>query len=148
MNKIKQFIQNSCVYTVIISFLFLLFARIVQVDNAKFGISQFLIMILFGALIALANLILGYEKLHIILRIAIHYSFIFAAFLVVFIINGNLIIKGASSVFIAIVVYTIFYALFSVMAYFIKKGYTVIERKHPEKKKETKKDEAYTPKFK
>ena len=148
--SIKEFVRkilvSSCVICTLISIFFYFITAIVNADETlidpAINLPQFLLILLFSLLVALANRLLSVKKLHILLRILIHYATLLAAFLIVFVSAGKLKISGAASLFLAIVIFTVLYALFFVAGYFLLRLFGAI----PGKEKKGKNQE-YTPRF-
>ena len=149
MKKIEKLLLDACAYTVLISLLFLLFAQISGFTTATLSFWRFLLLTLFGAIIALANNIWSLKDWHYMLRLFIHYIALLAAFIAVFVISGNIKADGGAAIFVAIVIYTFLYALFFTIVYFGKKSVNAVDKKLVSKKKVTdKKEEKYSPRFK
>ena len=120
---IRKILTSTCVVCTVISVFFYFIAAVVNETESLFDESavtfrQFLLILLFSFLIALANRLLSVSRLHILLRVAIHYVTLLAAFLVVFIRAGKLKIEGSSAVFLSIMVFTVLYVAFFLIAYF------------------------------
>ncbi|MBP5427755.1 MAG: DUF3021 family protein [Clostridia bacterium] len=120
---VRKILVSTCVICTVISVVFYFIAAIVNEVESIFNetavtFRQFLLILLFSFLVALANRLLSVPRLHIALRIAIHYVTLLAAFLVVFIRAGNLKISGAASVFLAIMIFTVLYIAFFLATYF------------------------------
>ena len=109
-------------YAVLILFLFYLFTSISGFAEAKIGFGMFGLILLFSALISLANTLLYTKKLSRAARIIIHYASLLVAFSVIFIGSGNISTQGAAAIFSAVIIFTVLYAVVFVIAYFAKKG--------------------------
>lgn len=136
--SIKEFVRkilvSSCVICTLISVFFYLVAAIVNGEDETLldpaiNLRQFLLILLFSLLVALANRLLSVQKLHLVLRILIHYATLLAAFLVVFVAAGKLKISGAASLFLAIMIFTVLYALFFIAGYFLLRLLGAIPKK-------------------
>ena len=124
MKETKNFLYRSCAYTVSISMVFFLFARIVGISELSISFSKYLIIFAFSLVISASEHIFAIEKLSKILKYAIHYSVLCASFSIIF-----LSVKSSSSssnfkastVFASIVLFSLVY--FSVIAVnvFVKK---------------------------
>ena len=149
MKKIENILLKSCAFTVLISALFFAFAKMTSRAEVKIGFTHFFIIFLFGIAISIANLVLEYDKLHVALRMLIHYVVLLIAFSVVFINMGNIAADGASAIFTTVFIFTFLYVFISLISYSIKKLIVKLDKrfdkKHtaPQKEKET-----YQPRFK
>ena len=121
MKKIREIFQGACGITVFTLALFYLFAAISKLSTPRIGFGMFGLIFGFSCLIRLANELLSLERMHMLLRIAIHYTALLISFCVVFITSGNIAGNGAAAVFSAIAVFTFLYALLFTAIYFIKK---------------------------
>ena len=145
---VRKILVSTCVICTVISVVFYFIAAIVNEVESLFNetavtFRQFLLILLFSFLVALANRLLSVPRLHIALRIAIHYATLLAAFLVVFIRAGNLKISGASTVFLSIMIFTVLYLAFFLASYFTLRFLGALP-----KRKEEEKPAAYQSRFK
>lgn len=145
---IRKILVSTCVVATLISVFFYFLAAIVNeveslMDETAVTFRQFLLILLFSLLVALANRLLSVRSLHAALRVAIHYATLLAAFLVVFVAAGKLRISGPSSVFLSVMIFTVLYAVFFVAGYFLSRLF----RDDPDEKKKAD-DAAYRPRFK
>ena len=156
---IKYFLQKTfkptsifltgCAYAVAIIAIFIGFAAISKLTSVAIGIGQFFIILLFGQIISAAGYILKHTNWHFLIRYSLHYLALFAAFCVIFIVNGNIKSSGGSAIFSAAIVFTFFYALVFLIVFFIKKSIGSLENKIPSKSdNKTKNKNSYSPRFK
>jgi prepilin signal peptidase PulO-like enzyme (type II secretory pathway) len=101
----------------------------------KFG--TFLIILLFGFVISIANTIFEIKKLHYALKLLIHYTALLLAFIFVFIIAGNIKISGAASVFSAIIIFTFLYGVIYALSYGLKAAMNSPSKSKNGRKKQT-----------
>lgn len=144
---VRKILVSTCVTCTLISVFFYFVAAIVNeveslFDETAVTFRQFLLILLFSLLVALANRLLSVRKLHAALRILIHYATLLAAFLVVFVAAGKLKISGPSSVFLSIMIFTVLYAVCFTAGYFLLRLFGAI----PSKKK-NEEPAAYNPRF-
>lgn len=109
MRKIEKLFLTGCGYSLLILTLFYIFAAITKFINPAITPGQFALIVLFGFIISLAELLYSILKLKKVLKCFIHYAVLFVAFLVIFIISGNIASAKASGIFVAIIVYTFMY---------------------------------------
>lgn len=138
---VRKILVSSCVICTLISVFFYFVAAIVNGDETlidpAINLRQFLLILLFSLLVALANRLLSFRKLHIVLRILIHYVTLLAAFLVVFVAAGKLKISGAASLFLAIMIFTVLYVAFFVAGYFLLRLFGALPGKQKEEETPT-----------
>lgn len=116
MKHLRSILTGGCVFTTVITLLFSIVALIINRAEGIYGevslpVSQFLLILLFSFVIASANHVFFLRRLHTALRLLIHYSALLVSFIFVFVVAGNLHITGTASVFIAIFVFTVLYAV-------------------------------------
>ena len=109
MRKIEKLFLTGCGYSVLILSLFYIFAAITEFVNPAIKPGQFVLILLFGMIISLAELLYDILKVKKVFKCLIHYAVLFVAFFMIFVISGNIISTKAAGVFIAVVVYTFFY---------------------------------------
>jgi len=109
MRKIEKLFLTGCGYSVLILTLFYVFAAITEFVNPAITPGQFVVIVLFGIIIALAEFLYSILKVKKVLKCFIHYAVLFVTFLVIFIISGNIVSTKASGVFVAVIVYTFMY---------------------------------------
>ena len=138
---VRKILVSSCVICTLISVFFYFVAAIVNGDETlidpAINLRQFLLILLFSLLVALANRLLSYQKLHIVFRILIHYATLLAAFLIVFVAAGKLKISGAASLFLSIMIFTVLYAVFFVAGYFLLRLFGALPNKKNEEEPRT-----------
>ena len=107
---IRQILTSTCVFCTVISVLFYIFTAVAsEIESSAVPFRQFLLILLFSFLIAIANRLFRVRKIRFLFRLLIHYATLLAAFLLIFVAFGKLKISGPSSVFIAIILFTILY---------------------------------------
>ncbi len=109
MKHIKSILKEACVYTVIITFLFAFVGLFTLEKNASIPLGQFLIIMLFGLLISLAQCILKLDKLKLTYRYLIHFLVLYTSFMCTFYLTGKVTAKGASGFLICTVIFILCY---------------------------------------
>ena len=133
---VRKILVSTCVVCTLISVFFYLVAAIVNGEDdtlldPAINLRQFLLILLFSLLVALANRLLTVRGLHIVLRILIHYATLLATFFIVFIAAGKLKISGPASVFLSVMIFTVLYAVCFTAGYFLLRLFGAIQK--PEK---------------
>ena len=152
MKKIENLLLRAAGYTVLILLLFYLFGLASDFTDAYISFPTFAIILSFGVIISFAGLIFNIKKLHMALRVLLHYIVLLIAFSIIFISNGNISSGGSGAIFVAVTVYTALYAVIFTISYLVtktvRKADENIERKiKAELKKEAKADR-YKPLYK
>ena len=117
MKTFEKLCLKACGYTVLLMCCFYLFAAIANLEGQYMPVSRFLTLLLYGFIISLAELIYNVLNLKKWQRGALHYVILLSSFLIVFIISGNLVIKGPASVFSAIILFTVAYFALWLLAF-------------------------------
>ncbi len=137
MKRLENLILKSCSFTVLIVIIFFLFTFVTNFTEAAINIGTFMLIFLFGAIVATANIILDIRALKFIYRLSIHYVSLLIAFLVVFVFAGKISTGGSSAIFSAVVIFTFLYTVVFLISYFIKRSITSadkkIDKRHPKK---------------
>ncbi len=126
MKRLENLLLRACAITVMIVLIFFLFTYTLGSGREPLYIGNFLLILAFGAVISVADLILEIKKLKFIFRLLIHYATLLVAFLVVF---RFIVEKAPSAIFVAIILFTVLYAVFFVIAFFIKKAVNAADKK-------------------
>ena len=129
MKRLENVVLKACSYAVLIATLFFLFTLITNFTEAALKIGTFMLILLFGFIIALADLIFGIKKLNNALRVLIHYGALLLTFIVVFVVFGNISLGGAGATISAIFIFTALYAVVFPIIYFSKKSIGAIDKK-------------------
>jgi len=129
MKRLENFVLKACSYTVLIVTLFFLFTLITNFTEAAIKIGTFMLILLFGFIISLADLFFGIEKIGKAFKVLIHYGALLVTFIVVFVVFGNISGGGAGAVISAIFIFTALYAVIFPIIYFTKKGLSSADKK-------------------
>lgn len=129
MKKIEKLLLRGCGFTIAILMLFYIFANVNNRNNANIAFSTFLLILGFGLLISVATLIFEIKSLKLPFRIIIHYVVLLLSFCVVFISTGNIALDSSAKVFSAVIIFTVFYTLFFLVSWGVKKIVTLIDGK-------------------
>ena len=151
MKRLEDFLKSSCTYTVVILAFFYIFAATNNFGDHGISFGRFALITLFGAVVAAAEY-LFLLKVNKLVSVALHYCVLLFAFSMIFVVSG--VVGGAESkIFVALIVFTLFYAIIFLAFYFAKRGLAGLDsrlnKKMPQKKtvKPEKKGE-YQPRFK
>ena len=148
MKRLEKTLLAGCGYTVLILTLFYAFAAISEFTSAAITLPRYLLIVSFGFIIALAELMYKSLNLKNWLRGLIHYGVLLTAFIAIFIVSGNIKSGRASAVFAAIVIFTMLYFAFWGVIHLIKKTVKVADERldtRAPKIKETKPAKEYKP---
>ena len=151
MRKIEKLFLTGCGYSVLILTLFYLFAALTKFVSPAITTAQFTIIVVFGMLISLAELLYNTLKIKKIARCFVHYAVLFIAFFVIFIIMGKTTSGKAPAIFVAIVLYTILYFTLWLIIHLIRKTISAVDDKidsRAPKSKTQKETKEYKPLYK
>ena len=152
MKTLENLLLKACGYTVLILGLFYLFGTVTGSNVTLISAKSFLTIALFGLLISLSGLLLHIKKIHIIIRVLLHYLLLLASFYAVFILSGNIKTENAGQVFVAAIIFTLFYALMFGFVYIIRlviaKTDKMIDEKNSKNIPQKAKKSSYKPLYK
>lgn len=147
MKKIEETILKACGFSVLILLLFFAFATSTNYPTAVINFSTFAVIVGFGFVISLASLVLQIQKVNLVIRFLIHYATLLIAFCAIFLSIGNIGTGSSSKVFVAIVLFTIFYFILLGISYLFKRISNFLDKrinsKYGTKTKAEAKKEAY-----
>ena len=101
--------HTCCTYTILSLFLFLIGSSFPQFGN-MIEVSDLLTIFFFSLLLSCANLILRYERMHIFLRVLLHYLVSAATFFVIFLLIAKKA-SGTTAIFSDMILFTFLYAI-------------------------------------
>ena len=118
MKHIGDFLRNACAYTVVFLSFFYLVSLSDTITNGAISFGRFGLILAFGAIISAAGFLfrLKISKAFIVI---IHYSALLVSFILLFVTTGVLS-SNSSSTFVAIIAFSILYAILFVAVYFAK----------------------------
>ena len=119
MKHIGDFLRNACAYTVAFLLFFYLIGLSDTVTNGDISFGRFGLVLAFGSLISLSNFLFRI-RINRVYTVILHYAALLLSFVLLFVVTDVLSSNSASS-FIAIVIFTVLYALIFTAVYFIKK---------------------------
>ena len=128
MKKIEKFLLQGTAFTVGVLLVFFLLAKAFDVD-AYLKLANFFVCILIGYAINAANLIFKIKKLQIWFKVPIHYAALMAFYIPFLYISIPDFMQRPAAVFVAIMIYTILYALLTVAVWGIKKIVKTLDNK-------------------
>ena len=137
MKRVKEFILQSCGYTVLIAFLLYAVLAISGVTDQGIPILKFLAVFGYGLLTAAAGL--AYRELPIkkLLRLLIHYSILLLGFVILYLASGAARENVGAKVFVAVVIFTILYAIAAGVIAFIYRARADLPSEKKEKLRAT-----------
>lgn len=107
---IRPFLARSCVICVAISYLFFIFAQTLKEDVLAITFSQYLLLFVFSLLLSASGFIFRIPLAKPIL-VAIHYVATALIFFITFTSAGKLSFPTTASLFVAIALFTVVYAV-------------------------------------
>lgn len=121
MRKIEKIFMKASLYTVLMLAFFYIFALITKFTAAYIDFGIFAVILLFGIIISITDLIFDSPKIKRGIQVLTHYFVLLIAFCVIFIIIGKISLKSPSAVFAAIVLFTLLYGIMFGVVYAIKR---------------------------
>lgn len=148
MKNIEKFLYHAAAYTVAISFLFFIFARIAGIDELSVSFGRYMLIFAFSLIISGSEFIFSLNKIPSALKYVIHYAVLCIGFFFVFLSVQSS--SGSSeftpaTVFAGIVLFSFLYFLILLAVFLVKKVKSKAKAKEEPKQKNSK---VYTPKFK
>ncbi len=137
MNFFRRILSRSCIYSVIITLLVCLFGIGTGLSGASINILQFLLILLFGFVLALAGELFSLPHLAKNGARILHFVITYASFIILALVTGKIPTKASSVMiftFLFIVVY-IAYALWGMLIRHLLSGRTEETPAATEKKK-------------
>ncbi len=120
MEKVRKIIFKGCTYSVIILLVFYLFGLISGISNAAIALPKFLLILSFGLLISLTDMIFDLPGIKNVVKYTIHYCVLLLSFIIVFIVSSEREIKS-SGIFVAIFIFTLIYSALMLISRLIKR---------------------------
>ncbi|MBO5945118.1 MAG: hypothetical protein J6Q69_00785 [Clostridia bacterium] len=152
LRKIEKFLLSACAYTVGVTLLFFLIGSIFY--SVVLELASFLVCILMGVTISLANLISKIRSIKIWFRVPMHFAVLLGMWILFLYTAASNAMDGSGRVFVAIVIYTVFYAAAFAIVCAIKalikhlddKAEVIAKNKNSKNSKD--KNGKYSPRFK
>ena len=153
MKKIESILLRGCGFTILILTLFYLFGVATSFVDPAIAFPTFLLILMFGFIISLSNMIFEVKALKLPFKILIHYAVLLVAFCAVFVYSGNLSAGGDAAIFTAVAIFTFLYALVFAISYFAARivraaDKTLDSGNKPQKNKDAEKPSTYQPRYK
>jgi hypothetical protein len=152
MKKLEKILLFGSSYCILILTVFYLFALISGFTSTDLSAKTFFLSLLFGMIISFMEEVYKALKIGTVFKIMIHYAVMLFAFCLIFVAGGNISASGGTSVFVAVVIFTVMYALFYVIIHYLRRGIKSIDEKiatpHKSGEKEAKKTATYTSLYK
>ncbi len=142
MKRVKTFLINLCVYSVLILALFCVISGFENIATPSIPVSRVYLIFLYSALIAGANFILEIKRLGSLIGNAIHFLSLLLAFVMIFIFAGSESDNNISKVLVSIFLFTILYLGLRALGWLVSKWSKKLEGNHDKKQGET-----YRPSF-
>lgn len=111
MRRVFRLIETGALYTVLITSLFMLFSALSGLSSPAITAGRFFIILGFGMLLSVAGLLFEAKNLPYFVKVILHYSVALVAFILLFVVIGNLAARGVATVFAVSVFFTALYFL-------------------------------------
>ncbi len=150
MRRVFRLIETGALYTVLITSLFMLFSALSGLSSPAITAGRFFIILGFGMLLSVTGLLFEVKNLPYFVKLILHYAVALVAFILLFVVIGNLATRGVATVFAVSVFFTALYFL----VFFLVRLVSRLLEKHAgdatkkEGSEEDKKDKGdYTPRY-
>ena len=148
MNNTEKFIYHACAYTVGVSIVFFIFARLMKIVELSISFLRYFTIFAFSLVLSGSEFLFTIEKLPKYLRHILHYLILCIAFFVVFLTvqksSGEYQFR-VDTVFAAIFIFSAFYVIATLIYLFVAKS---SKKTAKDAKAQEKTSNAYKPKFK
>ena len=150
MRRVFRLIETGALYTVLITSLFMLFSALSGLSSPAITAGRFFIILGFGMLLSVAGLLFEAKNLPYFVKVILHYAVALVAFILLFVVIGNLAARGVATVFAVSVFFT---ALYFLIFFLVRLVSRLLEKHAGDTAKkngagEDKKDEEdYTPRY-
>ena len=119
MNRFKSIISRTGIYTVSLCLFLYVFALLISFSNATIDIGGFLVILALSFVLSAAQEVFTVKSLATPYKFLIHYCATLLSFVVIYVTRNT---TTATKVFIAIILFTIAYALICGIVYLIKRS--------------------------
>ena len=150
MRRVFRLIETGALYTVLITSLFMLFSALSGLSSPAITAGRFFIILGFGMLLSVTGLLFEVKNFPYFVKLILHYAVALVAFILLFVVIGNLAARGVATVFAVSVFFTALYFL----VFFLVRLVSRLLEKHAgdtakkEGSGEDKKDKGdYTPRY-
>lgn len=120
MQKLLNILRRGLVYETGILIVFYLFSFMLPMEQPGIDARSFFLILAFSMVFSFAQEIFSVAKLHVLARYALHYATLLASFIFIYFFAGNYAQRGATSFFVAIVLFSLFYVIFAAVFALIK----------------------------
>ncbi|MFA5561311.1 MAG: hypothetical protein WDA00_01525 [Eubacteriales bacterium] len=112
MKRIVAVLKNTCLFSTVVLLFFYSFMAFSELsDQLSLNAKQFLVILLFAFVIAVANELLALSPLPRALGVLLHYLVLATAYFVLFLLSGNIKVQGPATIFVHLVLFSLLYAL-------------------------------------
>ena len=120
MRRINKLFLTGCGYAILILTLFYAFAAVSKFVSQSIAPGQFALILTFGFIISLAELLYEKLKLKKVWKCLIHYGVLLVAFYIIFIISGNIALQRSAAIFAAVIIFTALYFTLYAIIHFVR----------------------------
>ncbi len=113
MQKLLNILRRGLVYETGILVVFYLFSFVLPMEQPGINARYFFLILVFSMIFSFAQEIFSISKIHILARYALHYAAFLASFIFIYFFAGNYAQRGATSFFVATVLFSLAYVFFA-----------------------------------
>lgn len=149
MRRILHLIEIGSLYTVLITSLFMLFSALSGLSSPAITAGRFFIILGFGMLLSVAGLLFDVKNIPYFVKIILHYAVSLVAFILLFVVIGNLAARGIATIFAVSVFFTVLYFLLFFLLRLFSRLLAKESAKNSNRARDAqeKAEEEYTPRF-
>ncbi len=154
MRNIEKILFHGSAYTLLLLTIYYVFSSF-NTPSPTVSLTRFLLIALFGFIIAAAEFVYSMTELKKWLRYLIHYAILLVAFCVIFLTGGFIENRGPATIFALIIIFTAFYFAILGLALLIRRSVKRADdkldrtvEKREQKAKAKKEENQYKPRFK
>ena len=143
MKKLKKFLSEACSYATLMLLIVFVFAEFFNSSANGIYFPTFAAVFAYSLVITIANLIKRVLSANIFIKTSIHYLLTVSGFIFLFSFLGNMENAAPTKIFVAIVLFSLLYALVTVVAWIFRK-YVLKQRAEKSPTREEKTPAGYT----
>lgn len=119
MSKLKTIIYRTGIYTVSLCLFLYVFALLIKYSNATIDIGGFLVILALSLVLSASQEVFTLPSLSYPIKVLVHFASMLLSFTVIYVTRSE---TTPTKIFVAVIVFTILYAIIFTATYFIKRS--------------------------
>ena len=111
MQKLGHILRRGLIYETGILIAFYLFSFLLPMEQPGIDARYFFLILGFSFIFSFAQELFSFTKIHILARYALHFASLLTSFILIYIFAGNYAQRGATSFFVATVIFSFCYVI-------------------------------------